>query len=191
LLKIVITFATLLALAFAARLIFEVLVERSIAIQPISMPTELLKNGYTSDLAAIHLRDALKRYTAQSRLRLDDEKSAMPNEEMPKFGLHDDVPDFVVPTVGISFDAIATRIQTMFGTSRRIISGDMTLLTDNKLRLRLRKNGDIIYDRSDGDLQTPDSPLLTQTMPYALRKRLSQIGQHQTTTCYGRTICLV
>jgi hypothetical protein len=40
----------------------EVLLQRSIVIQPISVPNDLEQNGYTSAVAAIHLRDALNKY---------------------------------------------------------------------------------------------------------------------------------
>jgi hypothetical protein len=46
----------------AATLLFRVVDDRAISIQPISVPRKLIDDGYTSDIAATRLYDALKQF---------------------------------------------------------------------------------------------------------------------------------
>jgi tetratricopeptide (TPR) repeat protein len=145
----------LLAFAIIVWLFYDVLFERSIAIRPISVPKLLQERGYTSDVAAIHLRDALNAYAANART------SALG----PQLALNSDLPDFVLPTVGLSFEAVAARLRTFFRIDRRRnISGELTLV-DQELHLRLRKNTGVIYESVTA--HNPDQPdtLFTDAAP--------------------------
>jgi tetratricopeptide (TPR) repeat protein len=131
--------------------------QRSIVIQPISVTKELAEHGYTPDVASIHLRDALQRYAELSHAGVD----------APQLSLKDDLPDLVLPTTALSVQAVAAQISEFFRIDRRqIISGEITLI-DDKLRLRLRKNAQIIYDRSE-DGADPKMPgqLFLKAAPY-------------------------
>src|SRR5258707_1372728 len=99
-------------------LLYAILTHRSIAIQPISVPRYLQENGYTANIAAIRLRDALVRFAEKANMirfaeRATAERATM-RLEPPQITLRDDLPDFVVPTVGISFATITTYIRTFF-----------------------------------------------------------------------------
>jgi tetratricopeptide (TPR) repeat protein len=131
-------------------LLFEVLTPRSVAILPISVPEYLEDNGYTANVAAIRLRDALRKFAERANTQM----------KRPEITLRDEMPDFVVPTVGLSFEAGTAYLRTFFRVDRRRnISGEFTI--ENKvLRLLLRKNGEVFY-RSHRvvDLDNPDDLL--------------------------------
>jgi tetratricopeptide (TPR) repeat protein len=126
------------------------LTPRSIVILPITVPKYLQDDGYTGTVAAIRLRDALRKFAERANTRM----------KSPEIALHDDLPDFVVPTVNLSIEVVAAYIRTFFGVERRRnISGEF-VVEDNVLRLLLRKNGEVFYrSRLDIDLRNPDDLL--------------------------------
>jgi len=131
-------------------LLYEVLFPQSIVILPISVPNRLDESGYTPNVAATHLRDALNK-------RVGDANTRMKSLDL---ALQADLPDFVVPTVGLTLETIATYIRMFLGVERRQnISGEF-IYADNKLSLRLRKTGIIIYNNNDYvDFDKPDALL--------------------------------
>jgi hypothetical protein len=66
---------------------------QSIVIKSISVPKELEEDGYASDIAATHLRDALQKYVNLAHIR-DDENDV----SVPQLSLDDDFPQIVLPT---------------------------------------------------------------------------------------------
>jgi tetratricopeptide (TPR) repeat protein len=132
--------ATFSAAIFIMFLFYDVLFHRLVVILPISVPKDMEEKGYTPDVAARHLRDAMNRYFVDARTSAAGSGLA----------LHSDLPDFVVPTVGLSFDAIVAHVRTFLRIERRQnISGEITSV-DEKLRLRLRKNAAVIHDSPEG-----------------------------------------
>jgi tetratricopeptide (TPR) repeat protein len=113
----------------------------------ISVPKELAERGYTSDVAAGRLRDAMLKFANAANTQMKG----------PEVALHGDLPDIIVPTVGISLDAITSTLHTLFRITRsRTLTGELTI-KDKLLWLRLRLDGDELYDSSSGvDRENPD-----------------------------------
>jgi tetratricopeptide (TPR) repeat protein len=100
----------------------------------------LAANGYTPEVAARRLRDALTRHHEESQTM----------KGTSGLTLHSERPSFVVPTVGLSSEAIATFIRDFFDHPRQQqISGEFTI-AESKLWLRLRQNGQELYTSTDG-----------------------------------------
>jgi tetratricopeptide (TPR) repeat protein len=92
----------------------------------------------------------------------------------PNIALHGEVPDIVVPTVGISIDSIAETIRGFLHSSlRRRISGEFTI-SDRQLWLRLRIDGHEFFtnqtagapERPDDSAATAVPELLKRIQPY-------------------------
>jgi TPR repeat len=113
----------------------------------ITVPKELADRGYTSDVAAGRLRDAMLKFATDANTQMKG----------PEVALHGDLPDIIVPTVGISLDAITSTLHTLFRITRsRTLMGELTI-KDKLLWLRLRLDGDELYDSSSGvDRENPD-----------------------------------
>jgi tetratricopeptide (TPR) repeat protein len=113
----------------------------------ISVPKELVERGYTSNVAAGRLRDAMLKFATDTNTQMKG----------PEVALHGDLPDIIVPTVGISLDAITSTLHTLFRITRsRTLTGELTI-KDKLLWLRLRLDGDELYDSSGGvDRENPD-----------------------------------
>jgi len=121
--------------------------QRTIVIEAIDVPESLADTGYTSEVAAKHLRDMLRKYAEDANTRM----------KTPNLALHGDLPQFVVPTVGLSVDSVVASVRTFFRRENRMnISGEFVIV-DSKLKLRLRKNATVIYTtRSDAPSAKPD-----------------------------------
>jgi tetratricopeptide (TPR) repeat protein len=143
-----------------AAIVIRGLTERVTVIEPISVPKTLAERGYTPDVAAQRLQDAMRKFAG----------SANTHMRQPEIALHAELPNIVVPTVGISLDAIMSTIRTLFRSTRsQSIGGEFTVIQD-KLWLRLRLNGLEFYNSKDGG--NPDKPdeLLTTAVPEAMKK---------------------
>jgi len=144
--KFILNLVGALAFVLFAMLLYQIATERSIVIEPISVPQSLAANGYTPEVAARRLRDALTKYHEQSQTTMRGSGLT----------LHSERPNFVVPTVGLSSEAIATFIRDFFGHPRQQqISGEFTI-AENQLWLRLRSNGVELYTSTDG--ASPSNP---------------------------------
>jgi hypothetical protein len=112
-------------------LLIQGLIRRTVAIEPISVPKELADKGYIPEVAARRLRDAVHTFVTKSETSMKG----------PEIALHGDVPDIVVPTVGISIDSITKAMRGFLQSNRhRSISGEFTI-ADGLLWLRLRLDG--------------------------------------------------
>src|SRR5260370_1028315 len=142
--------AAILAFAVITNLFYEALFKRSVVIEPISVPKDMEAAGYTPDVAALRLLDALNKYLLQART----------SGAGPKLALHKDLADFALPNVGLSFKTVVARIRPLLPISgSQSISGEITRI-DGKLRLRLLKNQVVIHESwserpHDQDLQRP------------------------------------
>src|SRR5208282_3807968 len=118
--------SAMIVVIVVATLLIQELTERTVAIEPIFVPKELADKGYAPDVAARRLRDAVNRFVAR----------ALASMKGPEIALRGDVPDIVVPTVGISIDSIATAMRGFLHSNRhRSISGEFTI-ADGQLWLR-------------------------------------------------------
>ena len=111
----------------------------SVVIRPISVPKDMADKGFTPDVAALRLLEAVTEYTEHART----------SGAGPKFAPHLEPADFVIPSVGLSFKAVVAQIHTLLPIrGNQIISGEITR-AEGKLRLLLRKNEVVIHDSSE------------------------------------------
>jgi tetratricopeptide (TPR) repeat protein len=137
--------------------------DRTTEIDGISVPKILADNGYTPEVAANRLRDALKKY-ANNAL---DRYVAPPGSQMKstRFGLQAEIPDIVVPTVGISLSTIVSSLRTFLGIkTHKSISGEF-FLEKNLLHLTLRLDGDELYSSGDGINSNNPDDLVALALP--------------------------
>ena len=81
----------------------------------ISVPESLSKSGYTDQVAAARLRDAIRGV-------IEGAATAMHGSDV---SLHSESPDIVVPKLGIPFNAVAQLARTLLGSHRwHIVSGE-------------------------------------------------------------------
>jgi tetratricopeptide (TPR) repeat protein len=170
--KFVLQLAGLLAFALIGVLLWQALTKKTIAIAPISVPKMLAESGYTADVAAQRLHDALNKVVKHARTR----------KKGPEVALQADLPSIVVPTIGLSLETIAANIRTFFPIARRSnISGELTI-AQKLLWLRLRINGQDFFTSPNGvDPERPDDLLLPaaekvfeRVDPYIVAASLSQ-----------------
>lgn len=134
------------------------LTEHVTVIEPLSVPKQLEDRGYTPEVAGKHMRDAIEKFASAVNTTMKN----------PEIALQGELPNIVVPTVGISLDAIVASIRTMLRSTRsRSITGEFTSL-GNQLWLRLRLDGHQIYTSPAGDLEKPDE-LLAGAAPEILK----------------------
>ncbi len=123
-------------------------------IEPISVPKALADNGYTPEVAGHRLRDALNSYASRSRIdpSSDDTNSNL-NLDL-NIADRDEVPDFVVPQLGLSLNAIVSSIRSVLHSrSGPTISGEV--IFQDKYALRIRIDGAQVYS-SGFDSGNPD-----------------------------------
>ena len=111
------------------------LARQTTVIAPLSVPSTLADQGFTAEVAAHRLRDAVTRY-------IEGVNSRMRN---PVIALRGDLPNLVVPSVGISLDAVIKSVSTLLRSTRsRTVGGEITAVSDGKAQvfsLRLRLDG--------------------------------------------------
>jgi tetratricopeptide (TPR) repeat protein len=130
-----------------------------VIIEPISVPRTLSDNGYTPEVASHRLHDAINHYASVNKA-----SSLM---EALNIAPRDELPDFVVPKIDLSLNAIVSSIRSVlhYGSGRRI-SGE--LIFRDKLALRLRVDGQQVYS-SEFDSESPDE-LLANAAPAVMEK---------------------
>jgi tetratricopeptide (TPR) repeat protein len=165
------TFGNVIALSWViifiviAVLVVEELARDVVTIEPISVPKTLADNGYTPEVASHRLLDAIQHYARDNKVAsLMEELDIAPSDELP---------DFVVPKIDLSLNALVSSIRSVlhYGTGHRI-SGE--LIAHDKLALRLRVDGREVYS-SGFDFENPDD-LLTEAAPAVTGKIKPHIG---------------
>jgi Tfp pilus assembly protein PilF len=113
-----------------------------------------------------------------------------------QIALYHEVPKIVVPTVGLSVDAIVSSLRTFFRRpERQSISGDF-IVRDKLLWLRLRMDGRELYESPQGaDPERPDDLLvaaapaiLEEIQPYIIAASLRQADPNRALKIAGRII---
>ncbi len=135
-------------------LVVEELARDVVTIDPISVPKTLSDNGYTPEVASHRLLDAIQHYASVNKVAsLMESLNIAPSDELP---------DFVVPKIDLSLNALVSSIRSVlhYGNGRRI-SGE--LISRDKLALRLRVDGVAVYS-SGFDFENPDD-LLANAAP--------------------------
>jgi tetratricopeptide (TPR) repeat protein len=147
---VVLSVVSVCAVAIILVLLWQVLTKTTIAIAPISVPKILAESGYTADVVAQRLQDALNNVV----------KDARTSKQVPVVALQADLPSIVVPTIGLSLETVAADIRTFFHIPGRWnISGEFTI-AQKQLWLRLRMNGRDFFTSPNGvGLERPDELL--------------------------------
>jgi tetratricopeptide (TPR) repeat protein len=141
-------------------IVFQGLTQRVTVIEPIAVPKTLMERGYSPDVAALRLRDAMIKFVSSVNTRM----------RQPEVALHAELPNIVVPTVGISLDAVMSSIRTLLRSTRsQSIGGEFTIV-NNQLWLRLRLNNIEFYSSKEGGDPEKPEDLLVAAVPEAMKK---------------------
>ncbi|HKJ61183.1 MAG TPA: tetratricopeptide repeat protein [Hyphomicrobiales bacterium] len=140
-------------------IIIQGLVKHATVIKPIFVPKTLAENGFTAEVAGQRLRDAMLSFI-----------SDLPtHKKSPEVALYGDLPNVIVPTVGISLDAVVSSIRTLARSTRsRTISGEVTIKQD-RLWLVLRIDGEKIYESKEGVEPNQFDGLFVAAVPDVLK----------------------
>jgi tetratricopeptide (TPR) repeat protein len=165
---------TLTPLIMGGWLLVQELTSDVVTIEPIEVPKALSDSGYTPEVAGYRLRDALTAYAeapapgndgTHLNSNLDsvahDDDSLNSNLDLNISAGHD-LPDIVVPQIGLSLRAIVSSIRGILHRTDRAISGELTT-RDGKYALRLRIDGRQVFS-SDYEAENPDD-LMTRAAP--------------------------
>jgi hypothetical protein len=143
---IILTLGSTILIALILALIAQGVFANTISIHAITVPKALEERGFTAEVAAQRLRDAMTEFVRGANARMKGTDIELQSDE----------PNIIVPAVNLSLDTIISALRTFFRSSaRRNISGDITD-SESKLWLRLRLNGNIFYTSSIG--VSPDHP---------------------------------
>ncbi len=138
-------------------LIFQDLSRDLVTIEPIATPKSFAEGGYTPEVASRRLHDALNQYAR-------DAGTMMQNRKVES---REELPDFIVPKIDLSLNAIVASIRgVLHYNSGQRITGEF--VSHDKLLLRLRVDGQEVFSGS-GDPKDPDQ-LLTQAAPAVIDK---------------------
>jgi Tfp pilus assembly protein PilF len=161
----------ILVVGFGAYILYQSVIPKVISIAPIAVPEDLAKNGFTADVAAERLEDALN----------DIVTRAHSVRKGPDVARQADLPSIVVPSTSLSIEALAAQIRRFLRIeSRSNVSGEITTV-DDKLWLRLRMNGQDLFvsakgvgPKHPGDLfAAAAEQIFEKTDPYILAASLS------------------
>lgn len=133
-----------------------------VTIEPISVPKSLSDDGYTPEVASHRLRDALNGYAGTNKaISLSDNSNFHSNLDL-NIAARDELPDFVVPTIGLSLNAIVSSIRgVLHYRDGPAISGEV--IFREKFALRVRVDSRQVYD-SGFESANPDE-LMTRAAP--------------------------
>jgi tetratricopeptide (TPR) repeat protein len=151
-------------------LIVQDLMRDVVTIEPISVPARLSENGYTPEVAGHRLRDALNSYASRRPTGLFP-TSLNPNlANLANLDLNladrGELPDFVVPQLGLSLNAIVSSIRSVLhARSGPTISGE--IIGQDKFALRIRIDGGQVYNGFDA--ANPDT-LMTDAAAAVIEK---------------------
>ena len=138
-----------IVVVFVVAIVIRGLTEHVTVIEPLSVPKELEDRGYTPEVAGKRMRDAVNRFASSVNTSMKNPEIALPGE----------LPNIVVPTVGLSLDAIVASIRTLLRSTRsRSVTGEFTSV-DKQLWLRLRLDSREIYSSPPGEVDKPDDLL--------------------------------
>jgi tetratricopeptide (TPR) repeat protein len=157
-------------------LIVQDLMRDVVTIEPIEVPKALADSGYTAEVAGHRLRDALNVYADRATSLGDDgassnlgafvaEDANIPSNFDLNIAARDELPDVVVPQIGLSLGAIVSSIRSVLHTRGHAISGELTL-RDRNYALRVRVDGRQVFS-SLYESENPDD-LMTKAAPWVM-----------------------
>jgi tetratricopeptide (TPR) repeat protein len=145
-----------------------------ITIEPIEVPKTLADSGYSPEVAGYRLRDALNVYAegpspTNNGIHANFDPAAVAHDDDSlnsyldlSISAKQELPDVVVPQIGLSLRAIASSIRGVLHRRAHVVSGELTA-QDKKYALRLRVNGRQIFN-SGYEADNPDD-LMTSAAP--------------------------
>jgi tetratricopeptide (TPR) repeat protein len=160
------TLGGLVTILCVGLVLFWNITDHSIVIEPMSVSKELADDGYSPAVAAQKLHDAINEIVVRARSTRRHESVKLSAE----------IPDFVVPTIGMSASTVVRRILAPFHLStQRTISGEFTSRAGCHA-LAIRLNGDVVFANGAGlDPRDPDAliaaaarAVLGRTQPFLL-----------------------
>jgi tetratricopeptide (TPR) repeat protein len=138
-------------------LIFQDLSRDLVTIEPIATPKSFAEDGYTAEVASRRLHDALNKFA-------DNAGTKMQNRRVES---REELPDFIVPKIDLSLNAIVASIRgVLHYSSGQRITGEF--VSRDRLLLRLRVDGREVFSGS-GDPKDPDQ-LLAEAAPAVMEK---------------------
>ena len=149
-------------------------------IEPIAVPKVLADTGYTPDVAGHRLRDALEGLqqlvNAEPARSVVDEANAANSILAHNVAARDELPDFVVPQIGLSLSAIISSIRSVaqYRKGGKVISGELIVRDKDKYALRLRVDGQEVFN-SGYESDNPDE-LLDRAALDVLKKVWPALG---------------
>jgi tetratricopeptide (TPR) repeat protein len=137
-----------------------------VTIEPISVPKSLSDTGYTPEVAANRVLDAMNAIVAaQSRSAQSTDEVYVQSIITPK-----DKVDFIVPTIGLSLNTIVSSIRSVLHYRRgQSISGEI-VVHDNVVWLRLRVDLQQVFASSAGVALESLDEHLASAAPAVLEK---------------------
>lgn len=175
------TFFKLTSLAIVVLVLVLVLrdLNRDVAIiQPIAVPKALADSGYTPEVAGDRLRDALDALQrpagAEPESSIVDDVNAANSILAHTATTRDQLPDFVVPQIGLSLNAIVSSIRSLahYSNGGQVISGE--LIYRDHYALRMRVDGKEVFN-SGFESDNPDD-LLDRAAPAVALKLWPAFG---------------
>lgn len=170
--KILTSVVLLASVVLFIYILYQSVTRKVISIEMISVPDDLNKSGFTQMVAAQRLERSLDKifYASQT------------SKSGPDVLRQDENSKIIVPSTGLSVEALASFIRRFFSLETRWnVSGDITLVK-NKFWLTILLNGEEIYVSKDGI--DPDQVgmlfdqaarrILEQSDPYILASSLSK-----------------
>jgi len=169
------TLSAAVTLVLIGVLFFEALFNKATTIQSLSVPKSLADNGFGPEVASARLRDEIKEKITGANTSLRSHDVLEQTE----------VPDVVIPGVGLSVQTLANDVSKFLGLKPKgfDISGEFTIEGGN-LSLRLRANGNQFFTTPGVDPRVLDNLLgdaaeavLHKTQPYVLASYLYGINK--------------
>jgi Tfp pilus assembly protein PilF len=151
------------------------LTRNQIEIQPFATPKSLAEAGYAPEVAAARLHDALD---------LLAQEAATAGGRTLAISMRGEMPDIVVPTVGLSLSTLGAYLQHFLGySSRTTIGGELTW-SEQRVSLLLRLNGEVIFrsreavtmDRLDDLWMQAAQAVMLEISPYRAMLALYDTG---------------
>ncbi len=182
----ILSLAGVVTVVLIAGLLTKELTRRALVIEPISVPKSLAENGYAPEVAARRLRDAVNAFVAKAHTSVQG----------PEIALRGEIPEIIVPTVGLSIESFAAAIRGFLHSSlHRQVTGEFTI-ADGLLSLRLRLDGKKLSggltagapDRPDELFASAVPALLKEVQPYIVASYFSKKDPEQALDIAQQTI---
>jgi len=151
---------TLVIVVVSFVLIWQEATRDVVIVEPIAVPKALAESGYTPEVAGDRLLDALdavQKPAGELQRSVVDEANAANSILAHTVAARDEMPDFVVPQIGLSLKAIVSLVRSVAHFNNgTVISGE--LVFRDQYALRVRVDGKEVFT-SGFDSSNPDDLL--------------------------------